>query len=306
VKDDAVAPVVAAMLILAVVVTFFAAWNAYYVPSMKAQSEIAHIKDVETGFLRFSSDIGTAASLKKNMRLSEPIPMGGGDFMFDPVKSGGELKIWNASPSGYLRLNWTSEINPDPRDRYFGLVKFTYKPVKNFWQDQGYGWSYGNVYVLNTERNLSTPLQFYSMTDVTYGLAGSLVDLEALPSPSSPGNCSSITIHVVNITPDSRHSRVTGNGNGMLLLESTVNTVRFINATSMNIGLSSALPEGVRATVWDSMNTSVDESLDQCLNIQRGSPPDPDQHEIPLAFNTYPYPNMTLVLETTEITVGAE
>lgn len=115
-KEDAVSPVIAAMLILAVVVTFFAAWHAYYVPSMKAQSEISHIREVETGFLRFSSDIETAASLKKGMRFSGSIPLGGGDFVFDPVKSGGELKIWNASPNGYLRLNWTSETpvgNPD-------------------------------------------------------------------------------------------------------------------------------------------------------------------------------------------------
>ena len=97
------APVVAAMLILAIGVTFFAAWNAYYVPSMKAQSEITHLRDVETGFLRFSSDIETAASLKRNMRLSEPIPLGGGEFTFDAVKSGGLLRIQNDT-YGYMRI----------------------------------------------------------------------------------------------------------------------------------------------------------------------------------------------------------
>jgi len=83
VNEDAVSPVVAAMLILAIVVTFFAAWNAMYVPSMKAQSEITHLKDVESGFLRFSSDIETATSLKKNMRMSEPIPLEGGFHLRD-------------------------------------------------------------------------------------------------------------------------------------------------------------------------------------------------------------------------------
>ena len=155
-KEDAVAPVVAAMLILAVVVTFFAAWNAYYVPSMKAQSEITHIKDVETGVLRFSSDIETAVSLKKNLKFSEQIPLGGGDFSFDSVKSGGELKVRNASPAGYLRMNWTNGTESNP-DNYFSLVRFSYTPVNNFWQDQGYDWRYGNVYVQNTERNLQHP-----------------------------------------------------------------------------------------------------------------------------------------------------
>jgi hypothetical protein len=305
VSEDAVAPVVAAMLILAIAVTFFAAWNAYYVPSMKAQSEISHIKEVETGFLRFSSDIETAASLKKSMKFSEPIPLGGGDFTFDPVKSGGELKIWNATPEGYCRLNWTSETasgNPDDR---FGLIKFSYKPVNNFWQDQGYGWSYGNVYVLNTERNLSTPLKFTGMNEVTYGLAGSLVDLEAFPSYSSPGNCSTIIVHVINISPDSWHARISGNGNGMLVLESDVSTIRVLNVTSLNLSITAPLPGRFHTSLWDSINASAEDSLARCGNIQRTLPPDPAQQQIQLAFKTYPWPNLTLIRETTEITVGA-
>ena len=35
-------------------------------------------------------------------------------------------------------------------------------------------------------------------------------------------------------------------------------------------------------------------------------PSDPDHHEIPLVFRTFPYPKTTLVLETTEIMVGAK
>ncbi|MDP2797887.1 MAG: hypothetical protein Q8N94_10315 [Methanoregula sp.] len=303
-KDDAVAPVVAAMLILAIVVTFFAAWNAYFVPSMKAQSEITHIKDVESGFLRFSSDIDTAVSLKKSMKLSEQIPLGGGDFTFDPVKSGGELKVWNASPAGYMGLNWTSETEPTSPDHYSGLVKFSYKPVNNFWQDQGYGWSYGNVYVINSERNLSTPLKFANMDDVTYELAGSLVEMEPVPLYTSPGNCSSITVHAINIIPDSRHFRISGNGNGMLVLESNVSTERVLNATSMNLSITASPYGRFNTTLWDSLDTSVKKTLDSCGNVER-TDPDPASREIRLTFKTYPYPNMTLIHETTEITIGA-
>lgn len=303
-KDDAVAPVVAAMLILAIVVTFFAAWTAYYVPSMKAQSEISHIKDVESGFLRFSSDIDTAVSLKKSMKLSEQIPLGGGDFTFDPVKSGGELKIWSASPSGYMRLNWTNEAEPTSLDHYFGLVKFSYLPVNNFWQNQGYGWSYGNVYVINTERNLSTPLNFARMDDVTYDLAGSLVDLEQVPSYTSPGNCSSITVQIINIMPDIRHFRISGNGNGKLELNSTVRTKRVLNATSMNISITTSPYGRFNTTLTDSLDTSVKKTLATCGNVQRTTP-DPAPREIQLTFKTYPYPNLTIIRETTEITIGA-
>jgi hypothetical protein len=303
-SEDAVAPIVAAMLILAVVVTFFAAWNAYYVPSMKAQSEITHIKDVESGFLRFSSDIETAASLKRNMKLSEPVPLGGGDFTFDTVRSSGELKIWNASPAGYMQQDWTSQTVTGNPDQSFSLVKFTYTPVNNFWQDQGYGWMYGNVYVLNTERNLSTPLQFYNTTDITYGLAGSLVELEAVPSYSSPGNCSSIIVHTINITPDSRHSHISGNGNGMLVLESTVHREYVFNATSLNLNIT-APPGRFGTRVWDSVNTSATDTLAVCGNAVRILPSDPNQQKLQMVFEIFPYPNMTLIRETTEISIGA-
>lgn len=302
-SEDGVAPVVAAMLILAIGVTFFAAWNAYYVPSMKAQSEITHLKDVETGFLRFSSDIETAASLKGNMKLSEPIPLGGGDFTFDAVKSGGELKIWNSPPQGYIQMDWANAAEPDIPGQNVSLVKFTYKPVNNFWQDQGYGWAYGNIYVLNTERNLSTPLEYPTFDDVTYGLAGSLVNLEPVPSYSSPGNCSSIIVHMINITPDSLHSRISGNGNGMLVLESNVSTDSLPDATSLTLTITA--PTGrFNTALWNSVSTSVEDTLAICGNVQR-TQPDPGPQEIQLAFEPSPYPEVTLVRKTTEITVGA-
>ncbi|MDD1689980.1 MAG: hypothetical protein LUQ66_04915 [Methanoregula sp.] len=322
-RDDAVAPVIAVMLILAVAVTFFAAWNAYYVPSMKAQSEISHIKEVETGFLKFSSDIDTAVSMKKEIRLSEPIPLGGGEFAFDPVKSGGELKIWNASPldtssTGYFRLNWTNNTPDGLGTPYpgivhnFSLVKFSYKPVNNFWQDQGYGWMYGNTYVLNTERNLSTPLEFYRWSDVTYGLAASLVEVEHVRSVSEitgNQNCSSIKIRVVNITPDSRHSHISGNGNGMLRLNSSVHTEEPITyATSMYLSIDTP-PDRFRnatvwnATLWQSVNVTSVEKLSQCDNVMITPL---SEHETLLTFKRDTgYPNMTLIIETTDIKIGA-
>jgi len=319
-RDDAVAPVIAVMLILAIAVTFFAAWHAYYVPSMKAQSEISHIKDVETGFLKFSSDIETAASMKKKMKLSEPILLGGGDFTFDPVKSGGELKVWNASPldtstTGYFRFNWTNKSSVGSGTmQNFSLVKFSYKPVNNFWQDQGYGWSYGNVFVLNTERNLSIPLQFARWSEVTYGLAESLVEVEPVQSVSTAENptnrnCSSITIRVVDITPDSRHLQTSGNGNGMLVLESVVMPPEEITyATSMHLSINTP-PDRFRnstlwnSTLWKAVNATSVERLSQCENVVMAFPSD---HETRLMFKTDPgYPNMTLIRETTEIKVGA-
>jgi hypothetical protein len=305
VRDDAVAPVVAAMLILAVVVTFFAAWNAYYVPSMKAQSEITHIREVESGFLKFSSDINTAISLKDRMELSEPIPLGGGDFTFDPVKSGGELKVWNASPDGYIRINWTNRSEPEPTapahqsvDHSSGLVKFSYTPVNNFWQEQGYVWSYGNVFVNNTERNLVTPLNVPAMTDLTYdGLARSLVGLEP-KAYSSSGDCSLIIVNMVNITPDQQHTRISGNGNGKLVLKSTVGSETAVNTSSLNISIGSPV-QSFKITLWNNLTATAGDIVAVCPNA-RLKEVIPGE-ELQLTFN----PNLTLIRKTTEITIGA-
>jgi hypothetical protein len=295
VNDDAVSPVVAAMLILAIVVTFFSAWNALFVPTMKAQSEITHIKEVESGFLRFSSDIETAASLKKNMRMSEPILLGGGDFTFDTVKSGGLLRIQNET-EGYLRL--TIEKPAESPSTLLRLSRFEYQPVNNFWQDQGYAWEYGNVNV--TKGTLSTPLQYTNMDDVSYGVTGSLFDLDSNPSPSDPAVCTVMNVYIVNISPAAGHTLANGNGNGMLVLESTVMNQQFANTTSMTVQINPGTPEGFRNALWDSVNQSIDKSR-SCANVH--TYPDPSNLKVLVVFDSIP--NMTLNRKTTEISLSA-
>ncbi|MDD5025537.1 MAG: hypothetical protein PHN79_10600, partial [Methanoregula sp.] len=246
-NEDAVAPVVAVMLILAIGVTFFAAWNAYYVPSMKAQSEITHLKDVETGFLRFSSDIETAASLKKTVRLSEPIPLGGGEFTFNAVKSGGLLRIQNES-EGYMRISIINGTTPVTTSNLLRFSNYSFQPVNNFWQDQGYVWSFGNVNV--TKGSLSTPLLYTSMDTVTYRMTRSLFDLDMVPSRDDPAVCSLMNVYIVNMTPAAGHTTSSGNGNGMLVLESTVTNQQFTNATSMTLRINPGIPEGFRSALW--------------------------------------------------------
>jgi len=297
-SDDAVAPVVAAMIILAIGVTFFAAWNAYYVPSMKAQSEITHLKDVETGFLKFSSDIGTAASLKRNMQLSESIPLGGGDFTFDGVKSGGSLRIQNET-EGYLRIIIRNGTSYGPTRYLLHYANYSYQPVNNFWQDQGYVWSYGNVNV--TKGALATPLQYPGMDAVTYGMAGTLFELDAAPSPDDPSMCNLVNIYTVNITPFAGHTFASGNGNGMLELGSTISNQQFSNASGITIEINPDLPDGFRNALLNAVNRSFDGIAD-CKNVNQ--PVYLSKTEIQLSFDTIP--NMTLNRKITEIALGAE
>lgn len=299
--DDAVAPVVGAMLLLAVFVTLFAAWNAYYVPSMKALSEITHIGEVESGFLQFSSDIETAASLKKTASFTEPVPLGGGDFTFDSAKSGGVLSI-RAEDVNYLSLAVTSATDPPEPEIPFHLSGFTYQPVGNFWQDQGYTWSYGTVNV--TKGALTTPLEYLTMENVSYGVTGSLFDLDTVPSPADPAMCTVMNVYTVNITPAAGRAGTSGNGNGMLALESSVTNRQFTNATDMMIRINPNVPEGFRAALWKSVNDRIRAS-GSCSNIHVAYPdPSPSVNlSVQVLFDAIP--NMTLNRKITEISLAA-
>jgi hypothetical protein len=301
-SEDGVAPVVAAMLILAIGVTFFAAWNAYYVPSMKAQSEITHIKEVETGFLQFSSDIETAASLKENMQLSEPIPLGGGDFTFDASKSGGLLMIQNET-EGYMRITLINGTPPALASNLLWFSNYSYQPVNNFWQDLGYIWSYDNVNV--TKGTLTTPLLYTSMDKVEYGMTGTLFALDPVPSPDDTSICSQINIYMVNITPDAGETFASGNGNGALKLESTVVSQQFANVTSLSISINPNLPEGFRNALWNEVNQTANEAT-ACGNVQVSPDPTNPNSDLTIQMEFTPTPNMTLNREITEISLGAE
>lgn len=164
-RDDAIAPVIAAMLILAALVTFFSIWNAVYVPSMKESSEVGHLENVESAFQHFSSDIDYAASsYQNNLIFSEPVQLGGGDVMVNLLKSSGTLQVQNETDPIYTLIltdgagNTVALVNSS-------IVDFSYQPVNNFWQNQGYRWQYGYINVTKYGE-LSTPLGYYNMTDV--------------------------------------------------------------------------------------------------------------------------------------------
>lgn len=288
-NDKAVAPVIAAMLILAVVVTFFAAWNAYFVPSMKAQSEIGHLKEVETGMLRFSSDIESAATLQKSLQISETIPLGGGDCMFDPVKSGGMIRV-QSEPESYLLVSVTNAtVSSDKKVR---LVNYSYQPVNNFWQDQGYVWSHGNVNV--TKGTLATPLQYYQMKNVTYPVVDSLFDL----NPDSV-YCNVITVNIVNMSPAEGHAAASGNGNSQLFIRSTIAPERITNVTGMDILVNPHLG-GFGDSLWNSVSHQATTRV-TCGNVHVTT--DPGNRKVHLAFD--PIPNMTILRQNTDLNIGA-
>ncbi|NMB78072.1 MAG: hypothetical protein GYA23_03130 [Methanomicrobiales archaeon] len=294
-RDDAIAPVIAAMLLLAVLATAYAAWNTYYIPSLKAQSDFSHITGVEQGMIKFSSDIETAVSLKRNMRLSELVPLGGGEILFDGTKSGGTLTIRNDTRA-YLLTGITNGTLPIVTTSRLRIANYSYQPVENFWRDQGYEWNYG---VMNVSRGrLTTPLQVTCVSAADYGLAGVLTGM------TIDSTCSRMDLYLVNITPDPGHTRATGSGNGMLVLESRETNLQVPNVTKVNFSINHNMPPGFQQTLFTAMSRETDTLA--CSNIRVTYHRDPGaglNGEMGMEFDAIP--NMTINRRINEITLGA-
>lgn len=234
-RDEALSPVVAVMLILAIVVTFFALFNATVVPAMKEQAEMEHLEEVKEAFQRFDSDVALALALWRDTTLKERIPLGGGDVLVNRVRSGGTLRV-EGLPA-YLSISWG-----DGENHAAGMARISYQPVSNFWQDQGYVWEYGCLNVTRHGGRVTVPLEYSRLDEVPFGqFAGSMVTL--LPGG---GNC---TLGFVNFTPGNP-SFTSGNGPARLELKTTIH--RYDAAGSINFtplegsGAPDAFGEGVR------------------------------------------------------------
>jgi hypothetical protein len=305
-REAAVAPVIAAMLVLAIVVTFFAVWNATAIPAMKEQAEVSHLHEVESGILRFSSDIESAASTPTRMTLSERIPLGGGDILYSSTRSGGVLAIRNGSLSMVMNIYNTSGSGDYQvlDNQKFRLANFSYQPSGNFWQDQGYVWSHGYLNV--TKGTLATPLEFSTINAVDYKLTGALFSASSVASANNPAECTILVLKGVTLQPEEARGSVSGNGAGTLKLVSTPGTDNFYNVTRVNVTISnteqlSAFQEAMRKSVNSSFNENV---INSCGNIRYD--PYPTSTNSTLSWIVDPFPNVTVIRQTTDIVLSAQ
>ncbi|KAF5078040.1 hypothetical protein DSECCO2_143860 [anaerobic digester metagenome] len=288
--DRAVAPVVAAMLLLAVLVTFLSAYNAVVIPSLKQQAEVEHLHAVEESFLAFGSDMTTAAALKQDMRLSKRIPLGGGDMILDPVRSGGTLRVLEdpGGPVANVTLNGTTY--------YCNMTRFSYTPISNFWRDQGYAWQYGYTNV--TDGILQTPLEYADMEEVrkaakTSGFAGSLIGIE---HEGAGGNCTAVRISLVTFDPG-EDNLASGNGIGTLSLDVTVEEIP-INMTAdpeIGVAVNTALPVPLNASLWENCNAAF-HTMNETYNNVEDCTSSSEDGVVTLTFADGQAPGVTLRL----------
>ena len=155
-KDDAVSPVIALMLILAILATCMAVYTTTYVPGLKQQDEITHSGEVKLAFERFASDIDNVIALGKPAVYTEVLELGGGDVPLSPTKSSGTVEI-NTTVIG----NYT--IGSETKDLYG--IEISYLPSFTAWEKQGYLYKNGVVWIVKDEKKTPAQLTLYTFTD---------------------------------------------------------------------------------------------------------------------------------------------
>ena len=275
-NDHAVAPVVAAMLLLVVVVMFLSVYNTVIIPSFKQQAEVEHLFAVEESFLSFGSDMTTAAALKQDLHLSKRIPLGGGETIFDPVRSGGTLRVGGGDTIATVTLNWTTHY-------CCNLTGFSYTPISNFWRDQGYTWQYGYTNVTG-RGGLETPLDYPTMEEVcseanSSRFAASFIGIEHNGRFSdgnhncTDNNCTDIRITLVTFDPDEMHYFTSGNGIGTLSLDTLVEDILIAPPPeTIVIAVNTSLPVPLNTSLWLKCNETFHTMNETYTNIETCTP----------------------------------
>ena len=158
-QDDAVSPVIALMLILAILATCLAVYTTTYVPGLKQQDEITHSGDVKLAFERFASDIDNVIALGKPAVYTEVLELGGGDVPLSPTKSSGTIEI-NTSKIGKYQINGGDEET-------LNGIEILYTPSFTAWEKQGYVYENGVVWITKEGKVTPAALKLYTIQQGT-------------------------------------------------------------------------------------------------------------------------------------------
>ena len=155
-KDDAVSPVIALMLILAILATCMAVYTTTYVPGLKQQDEITHSGEVKLACERFASDIDNLIALGKPAVYTEVLELGGGDVPLSPTKSSGTIEINTTVIGNYTVGSETKDLNG---------IEISYTPSFTAWEKQGYLYKNGVVWIVKDEKKTPAQLTLYEVKD---------------------------------------------------------------------------------------------------------------------------------------------
>ena len=204
-KDDAVSPVIALMLILAILATCLAVYTTTYVPGLKQQDEITHSGEVKLAFERFASDIDNLIALGKPAVYTEVLELGGGDVPLSPTKSSGTIEI-ETKEIGKYQIEGGAETA-------LNGIEVRYTPSFTAWEKQGYLYKNGVVWITKEEKVTPAELKLYTIQQ------GTDRQNETLQKwyPASAD-----TVIIPKFTVDGNKSEITGTSTAKLRLNATL------------------------------------------------------------------------------------
>ena len=203
-KDDAVSPVIALMLILAILATCMAVYTTTYVPGLKQQDEITHTGEVKLAFMRFASDIDNVIAQGKPAVYTEVLELGGGDVPLSPTKSSGTIEINTSKIGTYTIGGETKDLNG---------IAVTYTPSFTAWEKQGYLYQNGVVWITKEEKVTPAELKLYTIQNGTDRQNETLQ--KWYPAPSG-------TVIIPQFTVDENKTEITGTSTAKLRLNATL------------------------------------------------------------------------------------
>ena len=262
-KDEALAPVVAFLLLLMIVGSFFSLLNVYYIPSLKQQEEVKHLSEVEEMFCSITGDLTSLTMLQRDSSLQERISLGGGAVSFSPVTSSGTLQIEEIEFLKLIIETSTGEPTPDPI--FINTTRIIYKPIGNFWVDQGYLWENGLVYVTKGSNSVggvrSTLLEYATESDAKAKQAKEFF----IKSVLMPQFLTSTSLVTYNIAADPESLFRSGNGkSGINLFQNAIarKTTIINNVTSVVLRQAKLIDPDLNDLIetWNSKIPSFDGS----------------------------------------------
>ena len=235
-KDDAVSPVIALMLILAILATCMAVYTTTYVPGLKQQDEITHTGEVKLAFMRFASDIDNVIAQGKPAVYTEVLELGGGDVPLSPTKSSGTIEI-NTSKIGTYQIDAGTEQD-------LNGIAVTYTPSFTAWEKQGYLYKNGVVWITKDEKKTPAQLTLYTVSDGEYREKDVLQTWYPESAVIIPN------FHVVE-----KKSAITGTSTAKLRLNATLDET---DTPNVKIILSDSTIRDYSAVRWLNIEVSVE------------------------------------------------
>jgi hypothetical protein len=238
-KDEALAPVVAFLLLLVVVVSFISLLNAYYIPSLKQQEEVQHLKEVEEMFRSITGDIHSMEMLQRDSSLQRRISLGGGAVMLSPMTSSGTLRV---EETELLSLVITTQDTPEV-SMNITTVSISYAPIGNFWVEQGYVWEQGLVNV--TKGSKSTWLEHTTSTNAEEAKK------RFMKTALMPQLLTNNSLLVCSFSADSSFNFRSGNGMSGINLSMIGETMHIPNVTAVKLDPASTVDTETHALLND-------------------------------------------------------